>query len=102
MGPRRRQDREHRRDLRLKVVLALYLLAAALLPLAHHDVVCHAKSPTHCSTCVAGSSLEAADNQAQLARGILQPGDCVGGDPAALVSVALSICSGRAPPSPLA
>lgn len=97
----RRPGRDHRRDLRLNVVLATYVLAAALMPLAHHDVVCHAQSPTHCSTCVAGSSLEAADDQAQLARGILQPGECVGGDAATLVSAVLGICSGRAPPSPL-
>ena len=32
--------------LRLKVVLALYLLAAALMPFGHHDLVCHLKSTT--------------------------------------------------------
>ena len=36
--------------LRLKVVLALYLLAAALLPFGHHDLACHLKSTTHCTT----------------------------------------------------
>ena len=43
-----------------RVLLAVYVLAAALLPLAHHDVVCHLKSSTHCTTCVVGSSGETA------------------------------------------
>jgi hypothetical protein len=42
------------------VLLAVYVLAAALMPLAHHDVVCHLKSSTHCTTCVVGSSGETA------------------------------------------
>ena len=43
-----------------KLLLAAYVLAAALLPLAHHDIVCHLKSSTHCTTCVVGSSGETA------------------------------------------
>jgi hypothetical protein len=43
-----------------RAVLAAYVLAAALLPLAHHDVLCHLKSSTHCTTCVVGSSGETA------------------------------------------
>ena len=41
-----------------KLLLAAYVLAAALLPLAHHDVLCHLKSTTHCTTCVVASSGE--------------------------------------------
>ena len=54
--------------LRLKVVLTLYVLAAALLPFGHHDLVCHLKSTTHCTTCTVGSSAEAAADPAVLAR----------------------------------
>ena len=43
-----------------QALLAAYLLSAALLPLTHHDVICHAKSSTHCTTCVATGSGEAA------------------------------------------
>jgi len=43
-----------------KLLLATYVLAAALLPLAHHDIVCHLKSTTHCTSCVVASSGEAA------------------------------------------
>jgi hypothetical protein len=42
----------------VSAVLVVYVLAAALLPLGHHDVACHLKSPTHCTTCVIGSSAE--------------------------------------------
>jgi hypothetical protein len=52
----------------LKVVLALYVLAAALMPLGHHDIACHLKSTTHCTTCIVGSSAEAAVDPAVLAR----------------------------------
>ena len=39
-----------------RVLLAAYVLASALLPLAHHDVLCHLKSSTHCTTCVVAST----------------------------------------------
>jgi hypothetical protein len=54
--------------LQLKVVLALYVMAAALLPFGHHDLACHIKSTTHCTTCTVGSSAEAASDPAVLAR----------------------------------
>lgn len=43
-----------------RALLAAYILAAALLPLAHHDVICHVKSSTHCATCAVASSGETA------------------------------------------
>jgi hypothetical protein len=43
-----------------RTLLAAYVLAAALLPLTHHDVACHFKSPTHCTTCTVATSGEAA------------------------------------------
>jgi hypothetical protein len=52
----------------MKVVLAVYVLAAALMPLGHHDLACHLKSTTHCTTCIVGSSAEAALDPAVLAR----------------------------------
>ena len=38
------------------------------MPLGHHDLACHLKSPTHCTTCTVGSSAEAAVDPAVLAR----------------------------------
>jgi hypothetical protein len=81
-------------------VLALYVLAAALMPLAHHDVVCHLKSSTHCTTCVVGSSAETAPDSTVLAHLHL---DDAGTAPPAGSHVAAATLpgglSGRAPPS---
>jgi hypothetical protein len=44
----------------MKVVLAVYVAAVVLLPFAHHDLACHLKSSTHCTSCVVGASGEAA------------------------------------------
>lgn len=49
-----------------KTLLAAYVLAAALLPLAHHDVLCHLKSSTHCTSCAVGSSGETASSAVPL------------------------------------
>ncbi|PYR58192.1 MAG: hypothetical protein DMF85_11440 [Acidobacteria bacterium] len=42
----------------LKLVAVAYIFALAMLPLGHHDVACHAKSSTHCSSCNLTSSGE--------------------------------------------
>jgi len=85
--------------LRLKVVLALYMLAAALLPFGHHDLACHIKSTTHCTTCAVGSSAEAAADPAVLARSWLFDGGSAVVDLVdALHSASLRPASGRAPP----
>jgi hypothetical protein len=94
-----RLPRGSRLGLRLKVVLALYVLAAALLPLAHHDLACHLKSTTHCTTCIVGASAEVAaapnvlgrlwlaDAGAAMTAPFTEPG-----------SATLRPASGRAPP----
>jgi|SRR6476620_3382223 hypothetical protein len=86
--------------LRLKVVLALYVLAAAIMPFGHHDLACHIKSTTHCTTCTVGSSAEAAADPAVLARFWLHDaGETVSETvDQPQTSLALS-ASGRAPPS---
>jgi hypothetical protein len=86
--------------LRLKAVLALYVLAAALLPFGHHDLACHIKSATHCTTCTVGSSAEAAADPAVLARfWFLEAGETVC-EPVDQPQSSLAIAtSGRAPPS---
>jgi len=86
--------------LRLKVVLALYVLAAALMPLGHHDLACHLKSTTHCTTCTVGSSAEAAVDPAVLARFWLLELGVTTTDPIQSPVVPdASTPSGRAPPS---
>ena len=85
--------------LRLKVVLGLYLLAAALLPFGHHDLACHIKSTTHCTTCAVGSSAEAAADPTVLARfWLLDAGIAVDDRVDAPLSTSIHSSSGRAPP----
>jgi len=84
----------------LKVVLALYVFAAALLPFGHHDLVCHLKSTTHCTTCTVGSSAETAADPAVLARCSLIDAGAPAYDSASSPHSASSRpASGRAPPS---
>jgi hypothetical protein len=86
--------------LRFKVVLALYLLAAALMPFGHHDLACHLKSTTHCTTCTVGSAGEAAADPAVLARfWLIDAGAMVCDPPDAPHSATGRSASGRAPPS---
>jgi hypothetical protein len=84
----------------LKVVLALYVLSAALMPFAHHDLACHLKSSTHCSTCTVGSSAEAAADPTVLARfWPLDAGAAVSNPASRPGSATLRPTSGRAPPT---
>ena len=86
--------------LRFKVVLALYLLAAGLMPFGHHDLVCHLKSTTHCTTCTVGSSGEAAADPAVLARfWLIDAGATVCEPTDAQHALTGRAASGRAPPS---
>ena len=86
--------------LRLKAVLAIYVLAAALMPLGHHDLACHLKSATHCTTCTVGSSAEAAVDPAVLARFWLRDAGAPAADAVQWPDLAdTSASPGRAPPS---
>ena len=95
-----RLPRGTRLALRLKVVLALYVLAAALLPFAHHDLACHLKSTTHCTTCIVGSSAEVTAAPAVLGRLWLADAGAAIADPVTEPgSATLRPTSGRAPPA---
>ena len=82
-----------------KVALAAYLLSAALLPLTHHDVICHAKSTTHCTTCLATAFGEAAAHSgASEGAGLADAGSVnPGAAPFAHRQPAL-VSAGRSPP----
>jgi hypothetical protein len=82
-----------------KALLAAYVLAAALLPLAHHDIICHVKSSTHCTTCLVSSSGEAAPLAAALDSGSLRDaGRTAAGGDASVHPVVVRVSSGRSPP----
>lgn len=84
----------------LKLVLAVYVVASALLPLAHHDIVCHLKSSTHCTTCVVGSSAESGTDPAAFAPfALLDAGAAASGAQQDADTAPPGIASGRAPPA---
>jgi len=83
-----------------RLLLAVYVGAAAFSPLLHHDVICHFQSPTHCTTCLIGSAAEGpsesqvpSSNPLVIVGSILAcsdvhrqaalPGDCYGRSPPA-------------------
>jgi hypothetical protein len=83
-----------------KVVLALYMFAAALMPFGHHDLACHIKSTTHCTTCTVGSSAEAGSDAGVLARFWLVDAGAPLSVPVETVQLSTRRPpSGRAPPS---
>ena len=83
-----------------KAMLTAYVLAAALLSFTHHDVLCHLKSSTHCTSCLASSSGETASSAAAVDAAALD--DAGQADPAARAfvhSAPVSASSGRSPPA---
>jgi len=81
------------------LVLALYVAAAALLPLAHHDIACHLKSSTHCTTCVVASAGDlAADTSFLQHRPLDDAGKTATEACLRVDSQALDALGGRAPP----
>lgn len=83
----------------LRGVLAIYVLAAAFMPLGHHDIACHLKSTTHCSTCVVGSSAESPSHTAPLSGvGLDDAGAAFGSGSAHLDDIGIRSSSGRSPP----
>jgi hypothetical protein len=82
----------------IKALLAAYLLSAALLPLLHHDLVCHVKSSTHCTSCIATAAGEPAPHGAGLDSAMIDVGH-VSSSSAAWFQVApLLLSPGRSPP----
>lgn len=84
----------------LQWVLAAYFVALAAMPFAHHDVVCHVKSSTHCSTCHVGTSADPGPRPTAAAADLSYAG--VADQRASRLSAAcaLSPSAGRAPPAP--
>jgi hypothetical protein len=99
VGLSRRRDRGKRVGLLLKTILAAYVVAAALLPLSHHDLACHLKSPTHCTTCIIGVSGEVADDCVPAHATFADAGQAVGELSAAVLATADQPSAGRSPPA---
>src|SRR6478672_10856172 len=90
----------HRASWWLNSIVAVYVLATALLPLTHHDIACHLKSSTHCTTCLIGSAADLASGETALGSSILDDAGQAGIEASAQPgSLSLPTRSGRAPPA---
>ena len=90
----------HRLGVVLRGLLAIYIVAVAAMPFAHHDIVCHLKSSTHCSTCHVGTSGDQSSLRPSLARVTLaDAGQALASESLSIASCAMSPSAGRAPPA---
>jgi hypothetical protein len=84
----------------LRWVIAAYFVALAAMPFAHHDVVCHFKSSTHCSTCHVGASTDPdGARPAVTSADLADAGIAVQRGSRVQAAYALSPSAGRAPPA---
>lgn len=84
----------------LRAFVAIYIVAVAAMPFAHHDVVCHVKSSTHCSTCHVGTSGHQSSVRPSIARvELTDAGQAHHQQFAHAADGALSLSAGRAPPA---
>ena len=86
----------------LRFVLVTYFAAVAAMPFAHHDLVCHLKSNTHCATCHVGTSADPGGTPPSLVPADhTDAGLASNSTSSVAVSCALSPSAGRAPPATL-
>jgi len=84
----------------LRFVVVAYFAALAAMPFAHHDLVCHLKSSTHCATCHIGTSADPGGTQPALsAADFADAGVAVERHPTVVTPAAIAPSSGRAPPA---
>jgi hypothetical protein len=84
----------------LRGLVAIYIVAVAAMPFAHHDIVCHLKSSTHCSTCHIGTSGDQSSLRPSIARVTLtDAGQARASECPSVAPCATSLSAGRAPPA---
>jgi hypothetical protein len=84
----------------LLALLAVYALLLAANPLLHHDVACHLKSPTHCTSCTASPWASRIETGVPLVSQQLPDAGCVvPGGPTSVRAVVRLAPSGRSPPA---
>jgi hypothetical protein len=80
--------------------LALYALTLAVTPLAHHDVACHLKTPSHCDACTSTTLAPRAEAVCALsAPRLIDAGRVEGAEASAPAVRILLQNAGRAPPA---
>jgi hypothetical protein len=84
----------------LRFVLLAYFAALAAMPFAHHDLLCHLKSSTHCATCHVGTSADPGGTQPALtAADFADAGVAIERRPTVVTPAAIAPSSGRSPPA---
>lgn len=78
----------------------LYAIVLAASPALHHDLICHLKTPTHCTACHASPVAPRAEARVEVTPPVLSNAPSVESreEIAALAPVPLRSC-GRAPPA---
>jgi hypothetical protein len=79
--------------------LAAYATMLVVSPALHHDLACHAKSPTHCEACVANPLAPPAEPGFTLEAALVIAGDVEGPLAASTFAAPRPTASGRAPPA---
>jgi hypothetical protein len=62
------------------LAVGLYALVLIAAPAFHHDLACHVKSPTHCTTCLVSVTAPRAHGAAGLVLGDLRDAGLLGTD----------------------
>jgi hypothetical protein len=90
-------DRRIRRFALLGVVLHTLLVAAA--PFEHHDLICHLKTPQHCTSCTATPVGSSAEAHSTPGAAVLRDAGWAGAlDPTSDSALLAATSSGRSPP----
>jgi hypothetical protein len=83
-----------------RIVAAVFFVALAALPFAHHDLSCHLKSNTHCSVCHVGTSADPGGGDPALAHvQLVDAGRPAETSPHLFAACVRFATSDRAPPS---
>jgi len=90
-------DRRLRRFALLGVVLHTLLVAAA--PFEHHDLICHLKTPQHCTSCTSSPVGSSAETQATPGAAVFRDAGSAAASELVSESALLAVSnSGRSPP----
>ena len=91
-------DRRIRRFALLGVVLHTLFVAAA--PFEHHDLICHLKTPQHCTSCTSSPVGSSAEAQATPGAAVLSDaGLAAASEPISESALLAASNSGRSPPA---
>ena len=91
-------DRRIRRFALLGVVLHTLFVAAA--PFEHHDLICHLKTPQHCTSCTSSPVGSSAETHSTPGAAVLSDaGSAAASASVSETTLAAATSSGRSPPA---